>query len=107
MEIERPGRASSRTNRLPVPLSFILVVAASVAMVIFFGAWAVSADKGQLERTFSYGVSPGISPAVDPVAVTEGARVPSSNPGDLSAGQTGASADTWWGKGLLAACPIH
>ena len=103
MEIERTGRSSSRTNRLPVPLSFILVVVASVAMAIFFGAWAVSADRDQLERTFSY----GMSPAVDPVAVTGGARVPSSNPDDIAAGQTVASADTWWGKGLLAACPIH
>jgi hypothetical protein len=89
---------------IPIPISFAVMLAAIVALVIFFGAWAVSADAAQRERSLSFivasssnnlGVSP-VNPSLPPYPRT-------AAQGD----EVGSKADAWWGKALLTACPLH
>ena len=89
---------------LPVPLPFMAVAAVTVALFIFFGAWAVSADVEERDRVFSFGF-----PAV-------GAQLSAPTSDSYYAAATGSLdqrsadqslADTWWGKSLIRACPLH
>ncbi|MED5208835.1 MAG: hypothetical protein VX895_06865 [Chloroflexota bacterium] len=80
-------------KRVPVPLVFSLVLILVFALIIFFGAWAVSADVGN-QRKLAFG-RPGTT-AVDS----------SANLVDPAGGHDPA-ADTWWGKAFLSACPLH
>lgn len=86
----------------------------SVLLIIFFGAWAVSASsEGDLSAVLSSATT-GFSgqPLADSphsgssayASVSDTENVPrlASNP---AAGS--APADTWWGKALLGACPLH
>ena len=86
-------------------------------LIIFFGAWAVSAsDDGDLSGVLS-GATAGFGgqPLVDSQqagqpGATEYAAASGSNnvPRLASISATGsAPADTWWGKALLGACPLH
>ena len=88
-------------KKLPLPVSFILVLCMTIALMIFFGAWAVSADVTERDRVFAF-------------AVPGGASTLTANPtGPLALGETNpdgggnTAADTWWGSGLLRACPLH
>ena len=86
---------------MPVPLSFVLVMAGTVALLIFFGAWAVSADADSRERGLSFaiaGTGPG-SGILNPETV-QGQEV--GQPADIE-----GYADAWWGKALIRACPLH
>ena len=95
------------TFRLPAPVTFILVMATVVALVIFFGAWAVSADSKQLGRTLSIGLSAspdqvggfGKAPSDGFVATAE--NDPFRRAWDGGAG--GEKEQAWWEKGLLNA----
>ena len=87
----------------------ITAMAISIILIIFFGAWAVSAnseaDLGRIVAGAASGFSgdtPGAS--VQPVASAGSAGVPR-----LATAPNGspAAADTWWGKALLGACPLH
>ena len=79
---------------------FLAGLVAVVLLTIFFGAWAVSADDNTAGRSFRFGVvgtstggfSPEASRAAEP---------------DSAAGEATTSADSWWGSGLLKACPFH
>lgn len=93
---------------LGVPLSFVVVVAAVVALLIFFGAWAVSVDAANHERSLSSVVLGGAAG----YEVRPGAGLPANNPGvpasletDLT--ESGSAADTWWGQSLILVCPLH
>lgn len=84
-----------------IPVSFLIVVLATILLTIFFGAWAVSADASAQGRDFSFGLgaaSPSLSGLNDDGS--PGSSVP--------AGQEDADlADEWWGQALLKACPFH
>ena len=88
---------------IPLPVSFILVLCLTIALMIFFGAWAVSADVGERDRVFAFAVPGGTA------ALTSNANATALALGESSAiegGRTAAS-ETWWGNGLLRACPLH
>ena len=88
---------------LPVPVSFAVAVTLTVALFIFFGAWAVSADSESHNRTLSLAFA---GPGALRLAETE-ENNQSSNQPNLEAATGGNSADTWWGKSFLTACPLH
>ncbi len=89
---------------VPIPISFAVMLAAIVALGIFFGAWMVSADAEQRERSLSLVVASGsntlgvssVNPSLPayPRTATQGEEAESK-------------ADTWWGKTLLYTCPLH
>ncbi len=89
------------TRAGPVPVAFMVVIAAVIALFIFFGAWAVSVDAANSERQLSFAVGNatlGVNPLPSqPIIQPE----PAQTQGGESA------ADTWWGNGLLLACPLH
>ena len=94
-------RYNKVVRRTPVPVSFAIVVFGLIALFIFFGAWAVSADAADHDRELSFalgntGASFGVSPLPSETNVAAKATT-----GD------GSSADTWWGSTLLIACPLH
>ena len=92
-------------------------MALSVLLIIFFGAWAVSASGDAGVQSLLSGATAGFSG--DPLTAAN-ANTPSDaaagiDPanGDtaprLASATTGnrAAADTWWGKAFLTACPLH
>ena len=93
------------SRRFPIPLTFFLVVAATIFLIIFFGAWAVSADSREGGRALTFGfASGGGSPNVTALS--------SSQAGDRGAPGLGestgeAAVDSWWGSAFLKACPFH
>ena len=80
-------------RRLPIPMSFIVVVASVILLIIFFGAWAVSADASEGGRSLSFGFVSGN---------TTSATALNSADGDHSNAE-----DSWWGDAFLKACPFH
>ena len=79
-------------------------------LIIFFGAWAVSASgDADLEGIVS-GATSGFSGDVSPqsVASESGAvAVESDTVPRLASASSGSAADTWWGQAFLVACPLH
>ena len=78
-------------------------MAGLIALFIFFGAWAVSADAADHDRELSFALgnsaaSFGVNPLASEI-VDEGTTKTTTD--DAS------SADTWWGSTLLIACPLH
>ena len=88
---------------LPVPIPFLAVAAVTVALFIFFGAWAVSADVEERDRAFSFGFP--IAGAEPPAPTSDGYYASVAGGLDHSADQN--LAETWWGKSLIRACPLH
>ena len=89
------------SKRIPVPLTFSLVLAVVIALIIFFGAWAVSADTGQ--RTLAFGL-PGATPTLS------GRNLQDANSGPFQVAHLDGldtASDTWWGSAFLRACPLH
>ncbi len=78
------------------------MLALILALIIFFGAWAVSADADN-QRTLAFGL-PGTTPSLS------GSNIQEANTGpyqvDRLDGQD-VAADTWWGQAFLRACPLH
>ena len=74
----------------------------TIALMIFFGAWAVSADVTERDRVFAFAV-PGGTAALTSNADSTGQLVL----GGLRTAEGNHAADTWWGNGLLRACPLH
>ena len=89
---------------LPVPISFAVAVVLTLALFVFFGAWAVSADSDSHNRTLSLAFA-GPSATL----LSEDTADPSSGgqPKGLPSAREGSTADTWWGKSFLTACPLH
>ena len=89
---------------LPVPISFVVAVVLTLALFVFFGAWAVSADSDSHNRTLSLAFA-GPSATLlsddtaDPSSGGQALGLPSA--------REGSTADTWWGKSFLTACPLH
>ena len=87
-----------------IPLSFVIVVVATIILTIFFGAWAVSADADARERSLAFVIG-GAGPALDAPDSSSGSEAKlrgADEPGD-----GGSNADSWWGKSFLKACPLH
>jgi TRAP-type C4-dicarboxylate transport system permease small subunit len=81
---------------------FIAVLAVVLALIIFFGAWAVSADVGN-QRTLAFGL-PGASPTIS------GGNLQQENFGTYAVARldsSGENSETWWGQAFLRACPLH
>ena len=91
---------------MPVPLTFFAVLAVVLALIIFFGAWAVSADAGN-QRTLAFGL-PGTKPTISGGNLAS--NDPENNTGPYQIARLdrqGAAGDTWWGQAFLRACPLH
>lgn len=89
-------------KRIPVPLTFFVVLAVVLALIIFFGAWAVSADVGN-QRTLAFGL-PGTTPSLS------GNNVQQHDEGPYQVARLDGedvAGDTWWGQAFLRACPLH
>ena len=88
------------SRRLPIPISFFVVVSAVIFLIIFFGAWAVSADAGDRGRAFSLGFVSG--------ATATNATAINASQASLGEGEDGDNtSDSWWGGAFLKACPFH
>ena len=92
-------------RHLPFPLTFLVAVSATIFLVIFFGAWAVSVDAGDRGNALTFGfANSGTS--------VDGRVINSSQLAGSTASAQGkidgeGSADSWWGKAFLKACPLH
>ena len=91
-----------KMNRVPLPVSFMVVVAMLIALFIFFGAWAVTVDAASHDRELSFAIGNSVSLGVNPLPVQPNANAVLAQRED---GQS--AADTWWGSSLLLACPLH
>ncbi len=80
---------------------FSLVLALVLALIIFFGAWAVSADVGN-QRSLAFGI-PGTTATLSGTTVT--ADSDANQDAQLNGHDT--AGDTWWGNAFLSACPLH
>lgn len=93
-------------------------MALSVLLIIFFGAWAVSASGDAGVSTLLSGATAGFSG--DPLTAANAKTASDANAAgtDPTSGDTAprlasatagnrAAADTWWGKAFLTACPLH
>lgn len=91
-------------RRIPIPITFSVVVAATVFLIIFFGAWAVSSDVGDPNRKLSFGIAganPGL--ATGSSSAYQGSALPGSGEDEISGGENSG----WWSKAFLKACPLH
>ncbi len=90
---------------MPAPFVFVVIVVATVALIIFFGAWAVAADADGRELNFAV---PGVGLQE---ADTTGSTTDGEGQATFGAAPIGESSDsastTWWGQGFLKACPLH
>ena len=84
-----------------IPITFVLVVMVTLLVTIFFGAWAVSADRAAGGADIAYGL-PGAGPSI-----SAGDSGRSSGADGSLDGEDSGSADSWWGSALLKACPFH
>ena len=70
------------------------MVIAVIALIIFFGAWAVSADVGN-QRTLAFGL-PGTTPTI-----SGGNLQQENNTGPYQIARlddSNTAGDTWWGR---------
>ena len=94
---------------MPAPFVFVAVIVVTVALIIFFGAWAVASDAEG--RVLTFGLT-GSTLENSETASTEGGS-PSTSSGQAAFGVApigeteSVASDTWWGKGFLKACPLH
>ena len=92
-------------------------MAVSVMLMIFFGAWAVSASGDAGVQSLLSGATAGFSGDALTAATAAGTdgSATAAEPGygdtapRLASAASGdrAAADTWWGKAFLTACPLH
>ena len=91
---------------MPAPFVFVAVIVMTVALIIFFGAWAVASDAEGRELTIGL---TGAAVQDSETANSEGGEQGRAAFGVAPIGETSgsAAADSWWGKGFLKACPLH
>ncbi len=94
---------------MPAPFVFATVTIGTLALIIFFGAWAVASDAEGRELTFGY---TGTTLEDFGATESEGGSLTSSGQAAFGVAPIGESSedalsDTWWGKGFLKACPLH
>jgi hypothetical protein len=76
-----------------------------LVLLIFFGAWAVSADVDN-QRSLAFGL-PGTTPSLTGQNLAEQGPYQVARLGDSDIDSASAAGDSWWGKALLKACPLH
>ena len=91
-------------------LTSIVAMVGTLLLIIFFGAWAVSASgEAGLSGVLS-GATSGFSGSISPQSVASETSAVAAD-GDTAPRLASASAagatDTWWGKAFLVACPLH
>lgn len=77
-----------------------------MALLIFFGAWAVSSSEAGAGGALTSALT---GTAANPNAATESGAA-NNNPFQVaSLDETGETAaeDSWWGQAFLKACPLH
>lgn len=84
------------TRRFPIPWSFALAISMVIFLMIFFGAWAVSADAGGNGRSLSFGFASEPKGTGTQASALDGAAIPSDDGGGK-----------WWESALIKACPFH
>ena len=94
----------NESKGLPVPLSFAVAVILILALFVFFGAWAVSADSDSHNRTLSLAFA---GPNATLLSEDTGDSPSEARAYRLDSTEESSTADTWWGKSFLTACPLH
>ncbi len=91
---------------MPAPFVFLVVIIITVALIVFFGAWAVASDAEG--RELNFGLASSALEDTD-AADSEGGAQGRAAFGVAPIGETSDEglSDTWWGKGFLKACPLH
>ncbi|PKB68483.1 MAG: hypothetical protein BZY81_01785 [SAR202 cluster bacterium Io17-Chloro-G4] len=81
-------------------MTFVVVVSGIIFLIIFFGAWAVSADTsgGERKLTFSFTSS---------AATVNNTSANSSGTNSQESLDQESAKDSWWGGAFLKACPFH
>ena len=83
----------------------MVVVATTVALIIFFGAWAVSASEEGRELNFGFA---GTTLENSGTNTSGDGQESQAAFGSAPIGETsGGASDSWWGQGFLKACPLH
>ena len=93
------------TRRLPVPITFFVVVSATIFLIIFFGAWAASADTGDGDRTLSFGFADSVTSLEATALNSSGSTESGAESADVGGDDDGG--DSWWQKAFIKACPLH
>ena len=94
-------------------LTTIGAMAAGLLLLIFFGAWAVSAGSAGDAAGLLSGATAGFTgDALLPASGAAGGGFDGGVDADMAPRLATAPggdrpADTWWGQALLAACPLH
>ena len=92
-------------------LTSVGAMVVAVLLVIFFGAWAVSASSEADLAGIMSGATSGFSGGASPQYVQSNPGVAAADsdtvPRLASANSGGGAVDTWWGKAFLVACPLH
>lgn len=80
----------------------------AIVLMIFFGAWAVSVSDRSDFGNILAGATSGFSGSISAETAGSAAAGSDSVP-RLATAPDGspAASDTWWGKALLGACPLH
>ena len=90
---------------MPAPFVFVIVVTMTVVLIIFFGAWAVSASEEGRELNFGFAGAAVEDPSL---TSSEGGPQGQAAFGAAPIGETeGGVSESWWGQGFLKACPLH
>ena len=93
------------SRRLPIPITFLVVVVATVFLVIFFGAWAASADGSDRGRTLTFGFA-NSGTNLDTTSLNS-SQLASDGTANLEDGTNEDGGDSWWQKAFIKACPLH
>ena len=89
-------------KKVPLPVSFMVVMTMLIGLFVFFGAWAVTVDAANHDRQLSFAIGSNLSLGVNPLPV------PPNNQSTIAqVEESRSAADTWWGSSLLFACPLH
>ncbi len=92
-------------RRLPVPMTFIVVVSATIFLIIFFGAWAASTDASERDRSLAFGFA-NSGTNLD-AASQQSSKLASGVAANLDDGSGEGAGDSWWQKAFIKACPLH
>lgn len=93
------------SRKIPVRVTFLVVLGVVIALIIFFGAWAVSVDVGN-QRTLAFGL-PGTTPSLGGSNIRGGNPEGSAGPYQVARLDDNVAGGTWWGQAFLKACPLH
>ncbi len=84
-------------------LTSVGAMVVTIMLIIFFGAWAVAASDGSDFSSLADTATAGFAgTSYQSASVT--AAEPDTAPRLASASP---ASETWWGKALLGACPLH